>query len=204
MRTIKTVLKQLTNAHSITQDMKDILREIDPEFLNEEVKFLQAAAALERELGTSISPSASEYLSALEEEYTSAVVYFSWQGLMLNLKIFDNPVNTLLLKADYEDLLRENRLSVIPTVKKARRTINTFYDALKEFPENISSLIETISDFYAYLENTGYKLAHYFGFRLGDSFLYHVIPGYTDDSVNTSLYTMRLRDYLRVDLERME
>ena len=65
-------------------------------------------------------------------------------------------------------------------------------------------LTDGITSFYGYLETTGYKLAHYFGFRLADLFLPYVIPGYTNDSVDTMYYQSDLKKYLRIDVERVD
>lgn len=200
MTTIKTAMHQLTDATSIMQAMKDTLRKIDPGFPEKEADFLQAASGLEQKLGDSVSPSASDFLAAMEQNFVSSLIYIGWQGLQLNLDIFQNPVNALRLESSFEDLHQERRLATIPTVGNARSTICAFYEAIKQLPEDVQSHIDDISAFYADLETIGYKLAHYFGFRLGNAFLHHVIPGYIHDDVHTGLYTMALQDYLNTDL----
>ena len=65
-------------------------------------------------------------------------------------------------------------------------------------------LTEDITGFYSYLQTSGYKIAHYFGFRFADLFLPYVIPGYVDDSVNTGYYRRTLQEYLDIALDRLE
>lgn len=204
MKTIETVLRQMTDAKSIMQDLLETLREVDPEFLEIESKFLMASAKLERELGDKITPTTGEYLAAREEKFVMELIYIGWQGFQLNLDIFKNPVNALLLKGDFEDLHSERRLGTLDTAGKARQVQNAFYAALKEMPEETQNLTDGVTEFYSYLETTGYKVAHYFGFRLADRFLPFVIPGYTGDPVNMLQYSGELKRYLQIDLDRME
>lgn len=203
MKRINDALHQLTDAAVIMQELKETLREIDPSFRAEEEKYEAACGVLIEKIGDSVTPSASDYLAALEAECAAALVYIGWQGFRLNMDIFSNPVNALLLRGDFEDLHRERRLLTVPGVQEHNRTIHAFHDALRDRHDD-QKLVEEISSFYTYLETTGYKLAHYFGFRLADGFLRHVIPGYTDDSVNTTLYKMALHDALGFDPDLME
>lgn len=204
MKTIETVLHQMTDAKFIMQNLLETLREVDPEFPEIENKFLKASADLERELGDKIAPSAGEYLAAREDEFAMELIYIGWQGFQLNLDIFKNPVNALLLKGDFEDLHCERRLGTLTTAEKARQVQNAFCAALQEMPEEMQNLTDGVTEFYSYLESTGYKVAHYFGFRLADRFLPFVVPGYTGDSVNTLQYSSELKRYLQIDLDRME
>lgn len=204
MKTLEKVLHQMTDAKSIMQDLRDILRKIDPEFFQEEVKFLGICNDLERAIGDSITPSVSEYLAAREEEFSMELIYITWQGFQLNLDIFNNPVNALMLKDDYEDLHRERRLHTLPTTFKARQVQNAFLEELKKLGDDKRAYEEGVIDFYTYLETTGYKIAHYIGFKLADLFLPYVIPGYTCDDVNTLQYSGMLRRDLNIDLSSLE
>ena len=201
MRTIETVMHRLTDAKSITQDILEMLRMADPEFSEKESRFLQAAASLKKEIGNSVSPSANEYLSAMEEKFASSVIFIGWQGFQLNLSIYHDPVNVLLLEEDYEMLHQERRLGTIPAVNTAQYTICSFCDALKHWSKDYVHLIEDITDFYSYLETVGYKIAHYYGYRMANRFLPHVIPGYISDEVHTRRYTTKLQEYLNIKLE---
>ena len=203
MKRINDVLHQLTDAAAIMQELKETLREIDSSFRAEEERYEAARGVLVEKIGDSVTPSARDYLAAMEAECAAALVYIGWQGFRLNMDIFSNPVNALLLRGDFEDLHRERRLLTVPGVEKYNRIAVAFQEALLEqFGDQ--ELTDGISGFYTYLETTGYKLAHYFGFRLADGFLRHVIPGYTDDSVNTTLYKMALHDALGFDPDLME
>ena len=204
MKTIEMMLRQMTDASSIIQDLRDTLRTIDPQFPAAEQSFNKAVAALEQSLGDAITPTVSEYLAAKEEVLAMELIYIGWQGFQLNLEIFKNPVNALLLQGDYEDLNLERRLETLPTAKKARAVQCAFHEAMQDMPDEAKDLTDGVEEFYTYLETAGYKIAHYFGFRLADRFLTFVVPGYISDQVNTIQYSGGLQRYLKIDLDRME
>ena len=204
MKTVQTMLGQLTDPKTIMAEIRETLRTIDPEFFDTEVKYLAAASNLEKELGNSITPSVGEFLSAKEDEFVSEIIYIGWQGFQLNMDIFHAPINAIMLRGDYEELHRERRLGTLPMAEKARDTINAFYEVLREKYRDKLDLTEDITGFYSYLQTSGYKIAHYFGFRLADQFLPYVIPGYVDDSVNTGYYRRTLEEYLDIDIDRLE
>ena len=204
MKTVQTILGQLTDPKTIMAEICETLRTIDSEFFDTEVKYLSAASNLEKALGDSITPSVGEFLAAIEEEFASEIIYIGWQGFQLNMDIFHAPINAMMLRGDYEELHRERRLGTLPMAKKARNTINAFYEAMRESYREKLDLTEDITGFYSYLQTSGYKIAHYFGFRLADQFLPYVIPGYIDDSVNTGYYRRTLQEYLDIDIDRLE
>lgn len=204
MKTVQTILQQLTDPKTILQELRETLRTIDPEFFDTEVKFLAAASNLEKELGSSITPSVSEFLTAKEQEFAAEIVYIGWQGFQLNIDIFNAPINSLMLRGDYEELHRERRLGTLPIAQKARETIEAFYEVMRDRHRDKMELTDNITSFYSYLQTTGYKLAHYFGFRLADQFLPYVIPGYTNDSVDTMYYQRDLKKFLNIDIERVD
>lgn len=204
MKTIEMMLRQMTNASSIIQDLRDTLRTIDPQFPAAEQSFNNAVAALEQSLGDAITPTVGEYIAAKEEVLAMELIYIGWQGFQLNLEIFKNPVNALLLQGDYEDLNLERRLETLPTAKKARAVLCAFHEAMQDMPDEAKDLTDGVEEFYTYLETAGYKIAHYFGYRLADRFLLFVVPGYISDQVNTLQYSGGLQRYLQIDLDRME
>ena len=204
MKTIEMMLRQMTDASSIIQDLRDTLRTIDPQFPAAEQSFNNAVADLEQSLGDTITPTVGEYLAAKEEVLAMELIYIGWQGFQLNLEIFKNPVNALLLQGDYEDLNLERRLETLPTAKKARAVLCAFHEAMQDMPDEAKDLTDGVEEFYTYLETDGYKIAHYFGFRLADRFLPFVVPGYISDQVNTLQYSGGLQRYLKIDLDRME
>lgn len=196
MKTVDTVIHQLTDPAILLHEVRETLRTLDPDYPEEEKQFLQAAAKLEQEVGLS----AKEYLVALEQEFTSDIIFVGWQGFKLNLDCFTNPVNKLLLREDFEDLHLEHRMPTLPMAQSARRTIDAFLGTL---PPEKHHLVSGITSYYSYLQTTAYKLAHYFGFRLADQFFNYVIPGYTSDSLLTDQYVWEMRSFLKTDAARI-
>ena len=201
MYTVKSVMTQLTDPEVVLQNVSETLRKIDPEFAKEERQYFQAVDALEAAIGDSISPSVSEYIAAEEQKICAELVYVAWLGFQQNLACFQNPINTMFLKMDYEDFHREQSMHTLPEVRKALTTIDAFYKALRELPEEQRKLAEGITEHMSYLQTVGYNLAHYFGFILAGQFLHHVIPGDSNDSVTRLQYERDLREYLQLDLE---
>ena len=204
MYTVKSVMTQLTAPEVVLQNISETLRKIDPSFADEERKYFQAVDALEKTIGNSVSPSAGEYIAATEQEICAELIYVAWLGFQQNLECFRNPVNTLFLKLDYEDFHRERRMHTLPAVQQALKTINAFHDAMRALPAEQRDLTDGITSYISYLETTGYKLAHYFGFILADQFLGHVIPSYCNDTVTTMQYAWDLREYLKLDLDLLD
>ena len=201
MYTVQSAIEQLTAPKAVLQGMSETLRKIDPFFSEEEKKYFQAVATLKAAIGDSISPSASEFVAAKERKISAELIYTAWLGIQQNLECFKNPINVLFLKTDYEDFHRERRMHMLPDVREANQTINDFHEALRSLPEEKRELANGISEYICYLETTGYKLAHYFGFILADEFFYHVIPGYCKDDVTTMQYTWDLQKFLQLDLD---
>ena len=203
MLTVKSVMTQLTDPELILQRMSDTLRKIDPKFVNEEQKYFCAVDALKEVIGDTVSPSASEYIAAREQQICAELIYVAWLGFQQNLECFQNPINTMFLKMDYEDFHRERRMATLPQVQHALKTINAFQDVLRTCSGFNHELTEGITSYITYLETVGYKLAHYFGFIFADQFLEHVIPGYRSDMVTTMQYERELEDYLGLDLKKL-
>ena len=208
MRTIDSVMNELTNVDKLIEDMKVTLRTIDPEFPAEEAKFNTARSLFLERVGNRTIPSAEEYLKAHDLDFVSSMIYIAGQGIKLNLDIFNNPANSLFLqRCEFEDLNRERMLGSVPGVRRANETLNAFSAFVRQLPpadaEEIWSYTEDITSMYSYLETAGYKIAHYFGFVLADRFLPYVLPGYHSDSCNTLDYNRQVRDYLQIDLDRL-
>ena len=204
MYTVKSVMSQLTDPEVVLQNVSETLRKIDPEFAKEERQYYQAVDALEATIGDSISPSASEYIAAKEQKICSELIYVTWLGFQQNLECYQNPINTMFLKMDYEDFHRERTMHTLPKVQETLRTIDAFHAVMREMPDEKKNMTDGIIDYMCYLETTGYKLAHYFGFILADKLLKHIVPGYCSDSLTTMLYARDLRDYLKLDLAILE
>lgn len=180
--------------------VQEALRLADPQYSGEEQRYLAACDILKTEIGCTVSPGAEAYIRAREREISSDVLYAAWQGFLLNLRIFQNPVNALMLREDFEDLHQERKMHTLPAAWQAQKIMNSFH---QNIPADQRKLTDAIDGYFAYLQTVGYKLAHYIGFLFGNRFYSKVIPGYEVDLVWTNRYTMMLCEALQVDIEKV-
>lgn len=200
MKTVCDVLAQTTDPQRILDDLKEVLRNIDPAFSAEEEKYIQASAALAEHAGSLTAPGVHDYLAAEDLKIAAELVYIGWLGFQFNLDCFNNPINALMLRQDFEDLHRERRMHTLPAVQDTSMTIDAFYRVL---PEDLRELTAGITSYYAYLQTAGYKLVHYIGFIFANKFLYYVLPGYSADDVITLEYQRNLSDFLHVKIDTL-
>ena len=185
MKTIEPILSCLTSI-SMVDDLRQVLREKDPEFLPAEEKFLEVIVHLTEKLGIE---EVERYVTAMDRQICSDLVYAGYLGFQANLQNFHNPVASQFTRLDYETFLREHIMQTLPNRTAAEDTERAFLQAHKEI---LSEYEEDILDYYVHLEITGPKLAHFWGYRFANQFLPWVEPGYVSDGAQTSLYALEL------------
>ena len=185
MKTIEPILSCVTSI-TMVDDLRQVLREKDPEFLPAEEKFLEAVAHLTEKLGIE---EVERYVTAMDRQVCSDLVYAGYLGFQANLQNFHNPVASQFTRLDYETFLREHIMQSLPYRTAAEDTERAFLQAHKEI---LSEYVEGILDYYVHLEITGPKLAHFWGYRFANQFLPWVEPGYVSDGAQTSLYALEL------------
>ena len=185
MKTIEPILSCLTSI-TMVDDLRQVLREKDPEFLPAEEKFLEVIAHLTEKLGIE---EVERYVTAMDRQICSDLVYAGYLGFQANLQNFHNPVASQFTRLDYETFLREHIMQTLPYRTAAEDTERAFLQAYKEI---LSEYEEGILDYYVHLEITGPKLAHFWGYRFANQFLPWVEPGYVSDGAQTSLYALEL------------
>lgn len=198
MKETSNSFRYFLSEESMFRYVQDAIRLVDPQYPEEEQQYLAACDILRKETEKAALHSAEAYIRAKEQVFSSNVLYAAWQGFLLNLRIFQNPVNALMLREDFEDLHQERRMHTLPAAEEAQRIINSFRQRIPEGQRNLTAAVD---DYFAYLQTVGYKLAHYIGFLFGNRFLPKVIPGYVTDEVCTSRYTRVLRDFLQMDVD---
>lgn len=200
MNSVHSLVNQLINPKFVMSKVKEILREVDPDYEKEEQAFIAACATFEAGLGDSISFTAQNYLDALEESFASDIVFVVGRGFKLNLDIYHNPVNALAFKLDYEDLHQERMMPLVPAAKKANMASYDYLEELRASHRDKLDLLDGINSFYSYLQTIGYKVAHYYGFVLADQLLPHLVPGYYADSAYVSTYGLILNRDIGVNV----
>ena len=185
MKAIESTLSQFTD-FSIVEDLRKVLREKDREFLPVEAKFQEAV----RDLATRIGKNATnELVAAWDRQICSDLVYAGYLGFQANLHNFHNPVASQFTRLDYETFLREHIMQTMPYRNEAEAAAASILEA---YGEALNEYEDAIRSYYVYLEVTGPKLAHFWGYRFANQFLPWVEPGYVSDGAQTSLYALEL------------
>lgn len=190
MKMTENILAQLTNTDAILDAIYEVIATLDPYYGEEMATYHEGLQAL-----TQAIPNTEEYILALRQELASDLRYALWLGFQWNQDCFHDPVNKLMLNAEFEELCQESRMHTLPDAKDALQKTQVFVHSL---PENQRELLDPISDHYAYLKTWGYKLAFCEGFRLADGLLPHLIPAYTPDTMLSMRLEQKLWDSLGV------
>ena len=185
MKTIESNLSQLTDL-SIVEDLRKILREKDREFLPVEAKFQEALRDLTARIGKQAT---QELVAAWDRQICSDLVYAGYLGFQANLHNFHNPVASQFTSLDYETFLREHIMQTMPYRNEAEAAAAAIQEA---YEEALNEYEDAIRSYYVYLEVTGPKLAHFWGYRFANQFLPWVEPGYVSDGAQTSMYALEL------------
>ena len=185
MNTFETALSQLTSL-SIVEDLRKVLHDKDRDFPPVEEKFKKALYALNVRIGEA----ATEALTAAwDQQICADLVYAGYQGFQANLQNFHNPVACQFTRLDYETFLRKHIMQAMPYRRKADNTAAALWQAYREV---LNEYEDAIRSYYVYLEVTGPKLAHFWGYRFANQLLPWVEPGYAIDGTQTSLYALEL------------
>ena len=181
---IDKLYEKLLDPLAMLNAMKETLRQIDPQYADEEAAFHVGIQALRNALLTDPPVSLEAYLEEEERDMAECLLHLFWKGVKQNYDCFVNPVNKLFLQMDYEDIHQESLM---------RHFLPSKFDDLgtkfvQSLPADMNDMTAPITSYYAYLQTVAYKLAHYYGFRFADTFLTRVIPGYYPDSSTTMIY----------------
>lgn len=190
MKMTENLLAQLTNIDAILDATYETIAALDPNYGEEMDAYHHCLQALIQAIS-----SAEEYILALQQELASDLRYALWLGFRWGLDCSNNPVNKLLLDADFEELCQESRMHTLPDAQAALQKAQAFVYSL---PEDKRELLNSISDHFAYFKTWGYKLAFCEGFRLADNLLPHLIPAYVQDTMLTMRLENKLWDNLGV------
>ena len=188
MLSIKTIWEQLTS-HSIAQAFIQWLKEESEEFSADHERYINAMKTLSGELGDAVT----DEINAIEQQCASDLLFSGFLGLKANLDHFMDPVARNFLDVDFEVYLREEVAHRLPEYVQAQQNRERFYSQLTSAQREI---YEDVSTYTCHLETVGPKLAHYFGYLLGNELLPRIIPGYCVDSVLTIKYGAVLGKYM--------
>lgn len=169
---------------SVLRHMEKAIAQLDPNY--EAIRAEYSAA--------SASASAPQHLAAKEHQLGCELLYLISAGLQFNAAVFHSPVQAQLLNAEFESIQQAYKMASVPAIAEARQ---------KAAACAAGADPEPICEYYAYWETVGWKLAHFWGFLLGNQLLGHVIPGYIPDLLTAIRYQMMLEAYLNLRLDNL-
>ena len=193
---IDRMYELLIDPQAMLGAMKDTLRQIDPQYENEEAAFHAGIQALRSTLPADHPVSLDAYLDEEDRDMAECLLYLFWKGVKQNYDCFVNPVNKTFLKMDYEDIHQESMMHHF--LPSEFNDLGTKF--AQSLPAEMNDMTAPIISYYTYLQTVAYKLAHYYGFRFGDSFLAKVVPGYYSDSSTTIIYGRMLSADLNLNI----
>lgn len=188
MITMQTVLNQLTGEEIYRSLLRTIHKEF-ADFAPVRRKYEYAMSILVTQLGADAIADAK---NAIRQQTVSNLLFSGALGIKANLDNFINPLTRNFLDVDYEIYLREDTAHRLPEYVQAHKMLEHFFALCS--PDQ-QMLCEDITGYISYLETVAPKLAHYWGYLLGNELLPRIVPGYHADTMLTTRYRMMLSDY---------
>lgn len=167
--------------------------------------YLDAIEKMHAVLGPEAKNEIQKYITAIEQMCASNFYYCGTQGLKMNYDHFLNPMtpNCTWKEVDYDDYLRPHMAESLPLYEAAYRFKVQFE---KRLPEELKDAEDAVGSYMAEMECAGNKLAHFFGYLMGNEMFAHCIPGYHPDMVLDIKYTHMIEDYFgkRISMDQWE
>ena len=169
-------------------------------FAAEQTCYKETLSWLEQTLPEGTAPSVEKLVNAIDQQIGSTVLFSYFLGLKANLDHFIDPIGRTFLDVDTEVYLREDMARRLPDYQNAQRTQEQFYTSLTPVQQE---RYEDITSYICHLETVGPKLAHYYGYILGNQLFLHILPGYSEDAQLTLRYRHMLENYLGVSVKQL-
>lgn len=167
--------------------------------------YLEAIEKLHTVLGPDAKHDIQKYVTAIEQMCASNLYHSGVQGLKMNYDHFVNPMmpNCTWPQVDFDDYLRPHIADSLPLYETAYKCKEQFE---RRLPAELNDIRDAVLSYETALEVSGMKLAHYYGYLLGNELLLHCIPGYHSDMVLDIQYTRMMEQYFgrRLSLEQWE
>ena len=191
MKLIQPILECLAGNKSINF-LTAYLEEHFDDFADVQNRYLYALNILQAELDDHISRSTQKLKDAIEQQAISNLTFSCALGFKANLDHFINPIARTFMDVDFEVFLYEETARTLPVHKDAQATINLSNASIAADHYDV---FEAVSDYISYLETVVPKLAHYYGFLLGNTILSRILPGYHPDIQLTNQYKLMIETY---------
>ena len=192
MLSVNTIFEKI-NYKEIVATLVDTMATNSEEFVADQTRFDETVSFLDVELEQHASPSAADLVDSIYQQIGSSLLFSCCLGLKDNLAHFIDPVSRTFLDVDPEMYLRENIARQLPNYLQAQHVQEQFYRTLS--PKQKEKYDDGITTYICHLETVGPKLAHYYGYLLGNHLFPHVILGYVSDAQLTLRYPYMLEAY---------
>ena len=183
----------------IVAKLEDMLATNSEEFVVDQARFDETISFLEAELGQDSLPSVGALVDAIYQQIGSSLLFSCFLGFKANLDHFIDPVSRTFLDVDPEVYLRENIARQLPDYLQAQHVQEQFYRTLS--PKQKEKYDDGITTYICHLETVGPKLAHYYGYLLGNQLFPRIIPGYISDTQLLIQYRYMLEVYCGLNIE---
>lgn len=189
MKTMQDFVNQLTSPEIADALVDQLLEHVDG-FREDHCRYLSAVNQLKAERGDAVD----DAVTAIRRRTASVLSFAGALGLKMNWDHFTNPMapNCTWPQVDYKDYLREDLARSLPDYLLADAVLSNFYHSLTTQQRETYAAITEYED---HLLTAGPKLAHYYGYLLGNSLLNYLVPGYRPDAALTMKYNAMLSDY---------
>lgn len=190
MVTAQEIMEYLTG-NGIAKELMVYVEQNFEDFSDVRKNYISALVSLHEELDET-KESVQTLADAIEQQVASGVLFSMALGFKSNWDHFIDPMDRTVLDADFDVFLRENTAHRLSEYEQARIVIEAY---LKKITLEENACCEAITEYMSYFETVGPKLAHFFGYLLGDTILCKIVPGYQSDAVLTMKYRSLLADY---------
>lgn len=196
MLSFDTFLKKISYKEMVAA-LVNVMAENFEDFSANQIRFAKTISWLENSLERHASPSAEETVKSIEQQIGTVVLFSFFLGLKANLDHYIDPIGRTFLEVDAETYLRENVAKRLPACQNAQLVQEQFYSRLTPVQQE---RFEDVTAYICHLETVGPKLAHYYGYMLGNELFPCIIPGYGVDLQLTFQYKRMLESYFGISL----
>ena len=183
----------------IVSSLAEVMASNFEDFAADQARFKETLSWLKQMLPEDTAPSVEKLVNSIDQQIGSTILFSYFLGLKANLDHFIDPIGRTFLDVDTEVYLREDMARRLPDYQNAQRTQEQFYASLTPVQQE---RYEGITSYICHLETVGPKLAHYYGYLLGNQLFPRIIPGYGEDTPFTFQYRNILENYLGIRINQ--
>lgn len=192
---VETIMECLAGRGTMDLLM-DMLEEKSADFAADRQRCADAVKNLQ---GIMTEPSVDDVMDVIYAQTSVRFLAAFCLGLKDNLNHFADPVARTFIEVEKEIYLRTGMIGGLPEYLNAQTVRRQFVDKLSEGQRKI---YEDVVLFAVHLEAAIPKLAHYYGYLLGNELYSRIVPGYYPDVYLTMQYQKKLEDDMEIEMGR--